>query len=1065
MPRVRPRFAKLTRPRLHDAVPRERLFALLDGARDRPLTWVSGPPGAGKTTLVASWLEARGFEGIWYQVDGEDRDPATVFHYLGLAALPFGKRRGKPLPAYLPEYTGDLAAFTRRFLRQLFECLPDRAVLVFDNAQNVPADAPLHRILIDAVDEAHGDITLCVISHSDPVSEFARLEANGAMRKVGSSALELTRAEAEAIAARRQRPNAVSVALLHERSGGWLAGFMVLLDALGDEGAADPESAARRVLFDYFATQAYRRLPHATQQVLLASAVLGEIDPAVMEALEPGSGARRVFEDLHRHHQFVERLGAPSPRYRLHPLFREFLRERLTTQSDPAQLRVLQERAGRVLEDHGDLHEAFELYANAEAWEAAARVLVATAPSMLGRGRWQAFDAALARLPEGIAAQSASLAFLQGVSRLGLDPTAAERHFQRSYTLAETAGDVIAQLAAAGAACSAIFFAAEHFDRLDAWLDAMTPLLQPDRCPALVGDTALYVHTGAIVAMTRRPRHPLAAYCVGTLTGLIVEPLDVNLRISAAAPLMLFHCYTGDIHAARRLEVAVEPLLAAPDLAPLNEAFWYAYLGYVSVVENTPERGHAALERAEAIAEREGFGFVQTVSYSLRSALLRVGDESESWLAKVEPSMRSARPYDLAHFLGNRLYRAVMRGQWAPAVEYGLQTVEYTKMTGSVFQQIIWEQPLAWSLAEAGRFEEARQHLDAVAKLVEFTGAACYRPLVLLTEARMADLCGDRHAYIRHLREAFAAARTHYGAQRLLFWMPQIAAPKVCADALEQGIDPPLARMLIREYPLDPPIPAPAAWPWSAEVRTLGTFEVRVLGQAVTFTHKVPRKPLALLKAIVALGSTDVPRERVLDALWPDEEGDAAVRSLDVALHRLRRILGDADAIVVESNAISLDPRRVRTDVQTFLELLNDVRDAATHNDRPRELDLAARALHVFSGGFLPADAGEPWTVSLRERLRAGFVELVEGVASRREADGEWAEAARWYQRGLDLEPLGESFYQGLMRCHLGLGRHVDGLAVYQRMREQLSAVWGVAPSARSEALHRELKAAAPSIR
>lgn len=144
-------------------------------------------------------------------------------------------------------------------------------------------------------------------------------------------------------------------------------------------------------------------------------------------------------------------------------------------------------------------------------------------------------------------------------------------------------------------------------------------------------------------------------------------------------------------------------------------------VGYVSVVENTPDRGHAALERAEAIARREGFGFVLTVSYSLRSALLRVGDQAESWLAKVEPTMRSARPYDVAHFLGNRLYRAVMRGQWGPAVEYGLQTVEYTRMTGSVFQQIIWEQPLAWSLAEGGRFQEARQHLDAVTRLVEFS--------------------------------------------------------------------------------------------------------------------------------------------------------------------------------------------------------------------------------------------------------------------------------------------------------------------------------------------------------
>ena len=65
MPRSHPRLAKLTRPRLHNAVARERLFSLLDDARDtHRAICVVGPPGAGKTTLVASWLDARGIKGI-----------------------------------------------------------------------------------------------------------------------------------------------------------------------------------------------------------------------------------------------------------------------------------------------------------------------------------------------------------------------------------------------------------------------------------------------------------------------------------------------------------------------------------------------------------------------------------------------------------------------------------------------------------------------------------------------------------------------------------------------------------------------------------------------------------------------------------------------------------------------------------------------------------------------------------------------------------------------------------------------------------------------------------------
>ena len=78
--------AKLSRPRMSGVIDRARLFALLDTRRESPLLWVQGPPGAGKTTLVTTYLAHARSGSLWYRVDDGDADAATFFSYLSQAS-------------------------------------------------------------------------------------------------------------------------------------------------------------------------------------------------------------------------------------------------------------------------------------------------------------------------------------------------------------------------------------------------------------------------------------------------------------------------------------------------------------------------------------------------------------------------------------------------------------------------------------------------------------------------------------------------------------------------------------------------------------------------------------------------------------------------------------------------------------------------------------------------------------------------------------------------------------------------------------------------------------------
>src|SRR5689334_18737089 len=119
MARKQVALAKISRPRSHDVLSRARLHTALDKACARPVVWLSAQPGAGKTTLVASYLEARRRGGIWYQVDPTDTDPASFVYHLRIASDAFGQTPD-PLPLLTPEYLQDLNGFARRFFRELY---------------------------------------------------------------------------------------------------------------------------------------------------------------------------------------------------------------------------------------------------------------------------------------------------------------------------------------------------------------------------------------------------------------------------------------------------------------------------------------------------------------------------------------------------------------------------------------------------------------------------------------------------------------------------------------------------------------------------------------------------------------------------------------------------------------------------------------------------------------------------------------------------------------------------------------------------------------------------------
>ena len=74
------------------------------------------------------------------------------------------ERIGTSLPLLTPEYQHDVAGFSRRFFRDLFDLLPSGAAVVLDNYQEVDTQHPFHALVANAIAEIPAEWMLLVVA-------------------------------------------------------------------------------------------------------------------------------------------------------------------------------------------------------------------------------------------------------------------------------------------------------------------------------------------------------------------------------------------------------------------------------------------------------------------------------------------------------------------------------------------------------------------------------------------------------------------------------------------------------------------------------------------------------------------------------------------------------------------------------------------------------------------------------------------------------------------------------------------------------------------------------------
>lgn len=981
-------IAKITSPLVQDILPRPRLFNLLDIQSGIPVFWIYGPPGAGKTTLAASYFAHSEQQCIWYRVDAGDNDVATFFYYAGLAVQNAYPRRRVNLPLFTPESTDGFEAFARSYFRQLFSYLESGDALVFDNCHELQADAALLTALTIAAEEVpHGNALFC-ISRNAPSEVFSRLQLYNQCREIDWNSLRFTMDESRALL-RLYHFNfsETSLAWLYEKTRGWVSGLILLArNGRSDESlpVLEPlqESTA---LFGYLASEVFAKLSPEINEFLMIAAILPEMTVTSIQELTGNSQAKRLLNEMAGKGYFLECSAGAGPVYQFHPLFRDFLMARGQSSIEPYRLFALQLQAAQLLEKQGNVEHAIGLYRQLQCWPELKKLLLAQAESWICCGRHRSLIHWLECIPESEVGNDDFYRYWLGIAYVPVDAKCA-------YALLEKAHEsFVAQRNAEwsyktwSAIVETICFARDDFGPLKKWIDSFSDIrvLFPY---FFSPELRAKVFSSAVLAMSvLDTRNPWLTEVV-RLSEYAVRLIPIELFQQAVLiNLSYYYNFTGNLARFRVFAPKLRKALYNEKLPPAARILASVMLMLLAICSDE-EEAESLYDYGIKLAEQSGVYLFNGLLYGFniyRSALKGDLNTARSLLEYANEKTPTRFTHDFAHYNQIAAWLAALDGDIELALAHNSVALDLEQQLHYPFGIAMTKDLNVQLLAKQGRWVEAATQLDGERRIVDSLASKCLTHKLACSSAWFSYLRDDEAELIKHLRTAFVIGR----AENLLAWyglLPEVLLA-LCCKALEYGIEISYTQDLIRIYKLFPEQPPLHLenWPWANHFYTLGQFTILADGQELEHSGKTPVKVLELLQIIIAFGGTQVDSLSVTEMLWPDADGDNAQQALETALFRLRKLIGK-DSITVSGGKISLNKKRCWLDIWAFeqaLEQLDELLDSG-HAPSADKLEACLALLDHLYRGPLFGETSPPWAEAVRTRLQNKYNKALKRISA-----------------------------------------------------------------------------------
>jgi LuxR family transcriptional regulator, maltose regulon positive regulatory protein len=373
---------------------------------------ITGPPGYGKSTLLAQWVERAARPVASVSLDPGDNDPAVLMAYMAAALGRIEPVDVEACRTRVPSGSSVPVTIARR-VAAVMSSMSAPITLALDHVETVRN--PQCR---DAIAELAAHVPpghqFAVTSRGEPPLRLGALRLGADVVEIGVDDLAMDVVEARALVeAAGADVGDAELADLVRTTEGWpvglyLAALVAKAGAGLDGDVTSNLTGDDRLVADYLRAELLSHLPERTVNFLIRTSVLERLTGGLCDAVTRSEGSAVLLESLARSNLLVVPLDRRGEWYRYHHLFAGLLRSELDRR-EPRTVPDLHARAGAWHVSHGRPEDAIPHAQAAGDTDMAARLVAEVAFPAYAGGRvdtclawieWFADKGAAGRYPE-----------------------------------------------------------------------------------------------------------------------------------------------------------------------------------------------------------------------------------------------------------------------------------------------------------------------------------------------------------------------------------------------------------------------------------------------------------------------------------------------------------------------------------------------------------------------------------------------------------------------------------------------------------------------------------------